>query len=108
MVKRAIRREFIEAFTNVDLLIMPTHPAPAFKFGAFDVDRLQMDLQDYFTAPANLTGLPAISVPCGFTTEKLPLGFQLMGSQFSEDLLLSTAYAFEQETQWFKEKPKLD
>ena len=83
VVKRLIRREFVQAFKDVDLLIMPTHPIPAFKFGAFEVDKLQMDLQDYFTCPMNLAGILAISLPCGFTKNKLPIGFQLSGSNVS-------------------------
>ena len=106
-VQNLIRREFKTVFNDVDLLIMPTHPVPAFKFGAFDTDKLQMDLQDYFTCPMNLAGIPAISIPCGFTKkENMPIGFQIIGSHLSEELIYQTAYAYERETSWHKMHPK--
>ena len=104
-VQRLIRREFIRAFNNVDLLIMPTHPMPAFKFGAFDVDRLQMDLQDYFTCSMNLAGIPAVSIPCGFTRSKLPIGMQIIGPHLSESTILRAAHAYEQKTEWHMMHP---
>jgi len=106
-VQRLIRREFLNAFNDVDLLIMPTQPAPAFKFGAFDVDKLQMDLQDYFTCPMNLAGIPAISLPCGFSKNNLPIGLQIIGPHLSEGLIYQTAYAYEQRTDWHKKHPKI-
>jgi len=106
-VQNLIRREFKTVFNDVDLLIMPTHPNPAFTFGAFDVDKLQMDLQDYFTCPMNLAGIPAISIPCGMTKKtNLPIGFQIIGSHLSEELIYQTAYAYEQETEWHTMHPK--
>ncbi len=105
-VQRLIRRDFSNMFRDVDLLIMPTHPMPAFKFGAFDVDKLQMDLQDYFTCPMNLAGIPAISLPCGMTKSKLPIGFQLIGPHFSEELIFQTAHVYEQNTQWHTLHPE--
>lgn len=105
-VQRMMSQEFHEAFKNVDLLIMPTHPAPAFKFGAFEKDKLQMDLQDYFTCAANLAGIPAISVPCGFTQDKMPIGFQIVGPHLSEDLIFQTAHAYEQATAWHTMHPE--
>lgn len=105
-VRRLIRREFIDKFNDVDLIVMPTHPIPAFKFGAFDVDKLQMDLQDYFTCPANLSGIPAISLPCGFTKSNLPIGFQIMGPHLSEGLIYQVAHAYEQKTEWHTMHPK--
>lgn len=102
---RVMRHEFVEAFKEVDLLIMPTQPAPAFKFGAYDVDKLQMDLQDYFTCPMNLVGIPAISLPCGFTANKLPIGFQLIGPHLSEELLYQVGHVYEQNTQWHTMHP---
>jgi aspartyl-tRNA(Asn)/glutamyl-tRNA(Gln) amidotransferase subunit A len=105
-VQRLIRREFIDAFKDVDILVMPTHPAPAFKFGAFDVDKLQMDLQDYFTCAMNLAGIPAISLPCGFSKDKLPIGFQLVGPHLSEGLLYRVADVYEQATPWHTKHPE--
>lgn len=105
-VQRLIRREFKTTFNDVDLLIMPTHPTPAFKFGAFDVDKLQMDLQDYFTCPMNLAGIPALSIPCGMTKNGLPIGFQLVGPHLSEGLIFQTAHVYEQNTEWHAMRPK--
>jgi aspartyl-tRNA(Asn)/glutamyl-tRNA(Gln) amidotransferase subunit A len=107
LVQRAIRGDFSQSFKNVDLLIMPTHPAPAFKFDAFDVDKLQMDLQDYFTCAMNLAGIPALALPCGFTTTGLPIGFQLAGPHLSEELLFSTAHAYQEATDWHKKHPNV-
>lgn len=106
LVRDMMRKEFIDTFKNYDLLLMPTAPCPAFKFGAFDTDKLQLDLQDYFTCAANLTGVPAISVPCGMTKENLPIGFQLYGPHLSEELIFKTAHAYEQETEWHTFFPK--
>ena len=99
-VQAVMRQQFLAAFNDVDLLLMPTTPSGAFTFGAFDNDRLKMDLQDYFNASANLTGLPALSVPAGFTKQGLPVGFQLMGPDLSEGLLFNVAHAYEQRTPW--------
>jgi aspartyl-tRNA(Asn)/glutamyl-tRNA(Gln) amidotransferase subunit A len=104
-VQHLMRQEFERAFDDIDVLLMPTHPIPAFKFGAFEVDILQMDLQDYFTCAVNITGVPAISVPCGFTKARLPIGFQFIGPHFSEQLLYKIAYAYEQATEWHKQHP---
>jgi aspartyl-tRNA(Asn)/glutamyl-tRNA(Gln) amidotransferase subunit A len=106
MVQRFIRRELVEAFNEVDVLVMPTHSMPAFKIGAFNVDKLQMDLQDFFTCPANLAGIPAISVPCGFTKNNLPIGMQFMGPHLSEDLLYQIAHVYEQKTEWHTRRPQ--
>ena len=105
-VQRLIRREFKTTFNDVDLLVMPTHPMSAFTFGAFDVDKLQMDLQDYFTCPMNLAGIPAISLPCGMTKDKLPIGFQLVGPHLSEGLIFQTAHVYEQNTPWHTMHPE--
>lgn len=106
-VQRLIRREFLDTFKDIDLLIMPSQPAPAFKIGTFEHDKLQMDLQDYFTCPVNLAGIPAISLPCGFSSNKLPIGFQLIGPHLSEGLLYQTAHAYEQATPWHAMHPAL-
>jgi aspartyl-tRNA(Asn)/glutamyl-tRNA(Gln) amidotransferase subunit A len=105
-VRALMHHELRNVFEKVDLLLMPVQAAPAFKFGAFEKNTLQMDLQDYFTAPANITGAPALSLPCGFTEQKLPIGFQLMGPHLSEELLFQTAYAYEQTTPWHKMHPE--
>jgi aspartyl-tRNA(Asn)/glutamyl-tRNA(Gln) amidotransferase subunit A len=105
-VQRMIRKEFVETFKNVDLLITPSQAMPAFKIGAFDNNKLQMDLQDYFTCFVNLAGVPAISVPCGFSKEGLPIGFQLVGPHLSEELLYRAAYRYEQAHEWHKMHPE--
>lgn len=105
-VQRMMRQEFLDAFKNVDLLFMPTSPCTAFEFDAYKDDKLKMDLQDYFTAPINLAGIPALSVPCGFASNGLPAGFQLVGPDFSEELLFQTAYAYEQKNKWYEQRPE--
>ncbi|MBN1549808.1 Asp-tRNA(Asn)/Glu-tRNA(Gln) amidotransferase subunit GatA [Candidatus Babeliales bacterium] len=104
-VQNMMRYELINAFQDVDLIVLPVHAAPAFKLGELNADPLQMDLQDYFTCSANLTGAPAISLPCGFTKEQLPVGFQLMGPHLSEELLFQTAHAYQQHTSWHTMHP---
>lgn len=106
-VRRAIRKEMADAFKNVDLLVMPTHAVPAFKLGAYDNNKLEMDLQDYFTAPINLAGVPAISIPVGFSHDGKPLGMQLIGSHLSEELIFQTAYAYQKKTDWHTKTPTL-
>jgi len=87
LVRELIRCDYAEAFGEVDVIVTPTTPNPAFKIGEKTSDPLTMYLEDIFTVPANLAGLPAISVPSGKTATGLPLGFQLTGPEFSEDLL---------------------
>jgi aspartyl-tRNA(Asn)/glutamyl-tRNA(Gln) amidotransferase subunit A len=102
-VQALMREEFLKAFEMVDVLFAPVSPTPAFKFNS--ISGLEMDLQDYFTAPANLTGVPALAVPCGFTKSNLPVGFQLLGPDLSEALLYQIAYAYEQQTTWHTMHP---
>ncbi len=104
-VRSLIIRDFEELFAEYDLLLTPTIPAPAFKLGERTADPLTMYLSDIFTISANLAGLPAISVPSGFSSSKLPLGLQLMGPPFSETKILQVAHAFEQETDYHLQHP---
>jgi aspartyl-tRNA(Asn)/glutamyl-tRNA(Gln) amidotransferase subunit A len=106
-VRTLIRRDFEEAFSRVDVLVAPTTPTPAFKIGEKTNDPLQMYLSDVFTVPINLAGIPAISVPCGFTAAGLPIGLQLIGRPFDEETILRLAYAFEQQTAYHQRKPSL-
>ncbi|MBV8660909.1 MAG: Asp-tRNA(Asn)/Glu-tRNA(Gln) amidotransferase subunit GatA [Candidatus Dependentiae bacterium] len=106
-VQRLIRHQFNEAFADVDMLFMPTQACPAFKFGAYDDNKLQMDLQDYFTAAVNLAGVPGISIPCGFTPDGLPIGFQLIGPHLSEEKLFQVGHAYQQITDWHTKNPTL-
>lgn len=103
-VQNMMKVEFAQAFEQVDLLFAPVTPCTAFTFDAFKDNALQMDLQDYFTAPVNLTGLPGLAVPCGFVDE-LPVGFQLIGNHLSEELIFQTAYAYEQQHAWHEQHP---
>jgi aspartyl-tRNA(Asn)/glutamyl-tRNA(Gln) amidotransferase subunit A len=106
-VVRLMRHEMLQAFTHeVDVVLMPTSSVPPFQFGAFAMNKLQMDLQDYFTCPANLVGIPAISVPAGFTKADLPIGMQLMTKHLEDELLLCVAHAYEQKTEWHMQRPK--
>ena len=107
LVQNLIRKDFHDTFQNFDLLIMPTQSVPAFKFGAYDNNKLQMDLQDYFTAGMNLAGIPAMSIPCGFTKENMPVGVQLIGPHLSEELLFKVGHAYQQVTDWHKKHPKI-
>jgi aspartyl-tRNA(Asn)/glutamyl-tRNA(Gln) amidotransferase subunit A len=106
-VRTLIRRDYETALEQVDLVAMPTSPVPAFRLGERMADPLQMYLADVFTVGANLSGLPAISVPCGFTREGLPIGLQLMARRFEEETMLRAADAYERETDWGKRRPEL-
>ncbi|QER41835.1 Asp-tRNA(Asn)/Glu-tRNA(Gln) amidotransferase subunit GatA [Thermodesulfobacterium sp. TA1] len=94
-VRTLILRDFLEAFKEVDLLITPVTPTPPFKIGEKITDPLQMYLSDIFTIPVNLAGLPGISLPIGLNSEGLPIGLQIIGPHFREDLLFSLAYQIE-------------
>jgi aspartyl-tRNA(Asn)/glutamyl-tRNA(Gln) amidotransferase subunit A len=106
-VRTLIKTDFENAFRSVDLIVTPTSPTPAFRIGDQTADPLQMYLADIFTISVNLAGVPAISVPCGFTAGNLPIGLQLIGKPFDEASLLQTSYAFEQSTEWHKRRPAL-
>ena len=105
-VRTLIRRDYETAFAaDVDAIAMPTCPTPAFRLGERADDPLQMYLADVFTVSANLAGLPAISVPCGFTAAQLPVGLQLTGKLFDEQTLLQAAHLYERQTPWSKRHP---
>jgi aspartyl-tRNA(Asn)/glutamyl-tRNA(Gln) amidotransferase subunit A len=105
-VRTLIRRDFLNAFKEVDALITPTSPIPAFKRGEKS-DPLAMYLCDIYTIGVNLAGLPAISVPCGFTRNALPIGLQLIGQPFQEVSLLAIAHAYDRAHDWNKKTPSL-
>ena len=106
-VRTLVRRDFQQAFERVDVIAAPTTPGVAFKFGEKE-DPLQMYLNDVFTIPVNLSGLPGISVPAGFTMAGLPIGLQLIGRAFDEPTLLRVAHAYERATAWRGRKPVLE
>ena len=106
-VRTLIRKNFEEAFKKFDVLVGPTMPFPPFKIGEKIEDPLALYMSDVDTVSANLAGLPAISVPCGFTNG-LPIGMQILGPLLREDLTLQVAYAFEQNTKYRNEKPPVN
>jgi len=106
-VRTKIIEDFNTAFGSCDAIITPTSPTPAFRIGEKTSDPLGMYLSDIYTIPANLAGLPAMSIPCGFSNDRLPIGLQIMAKPFDEEMIFRVAYTFEQNTDYHKEKPKL-
>jgi len=104
-VRAKMRHDFNAAFRRFDYLVTPTTPEPAFAIGAKTADPLSMYLNDIFTAPANLVGIPAIAVPSGFSRDGLPLSLQLMAPHFAERALFRAAGFFESETGWWRRAP---
>lgn len=96
-VRALIKQDFEKAFEQVDVIISPTTPTPAFKFGEKTHDPLQMYLEDIYTVPANLAGIPALSLPCGTTSSGLPIGIQLMGRWFEEETLFAVGKEIEKQ-----------
>jgi aspartyl-tRNA(Asn)/glutamyl-tRNA(Gln) amidotransferase subunit A len=106
-VRTLIRKDFEDAFCECDIVLTPTTPTPAFKIGEKMQDPLAMYLSDIFTIPANLAGIPAISFPCGYSHDGLPIGLQLMARHFDEETLIRTAYTYEQNANWKRVSPEL-
>ena len=106
-VRSLLKKDFEDALEQCDVIITPTAPTTAFTIGEKTTDPLQMYLSDIFTIAVNLAGLPALSVPCGFDDQGLPIGMQIIGRHFDESTILRTAYAFEQATDWHTRKPPL-
>nr|WP_203415547.1 Asp-tRNA(Asn)/Glu-tRNA(Gln) amidotransferase subunit GatA [Candidatus Scalindua japonica] len=106
-VRTLIKSDFEDAFDKVDCIISPTCPSPAFKIGEKITDPLEMYLSDIYTIPANLVGIPGVSIPCGFTTTGLPIGMQIMGKYFEEKKILQIAKLFENETGFHLKKPEI-
>jgi aspartyl-tRNA(Asn)/glutamyl-tRNA(Gln) amidotransferase subunit A len=104
-VRRLIADGFRQAFDQADVIMGPTAPSPAFRIGAKSDDPVGMYLNDIFTVAANLTGTPAMSIPCGFTGDGLPIGLQIQGNHFSEARLLEIAHRFQQATDWHAKAP---
>jgi aspartyl-tRNA(Asn)/glutamyl-tRNA(Gln) amidotransferase subunit A len=106
-VRSLIKKDFEAVFESCDAILTPTTPTTAFELGAKTADPLQMYLSDIYTISANLAGLPALSLPCGFDNDGLPIGMQIIGKSFDESTILNLAYAYEQTTDWHKRKPVL-
>lgn len=104
-IRNLIRQDFIEAFKNVDLILSPTSPTPAFKTGEKTSDPVSMYLSDIFTIAVNLAGLPGISIPAGFVNQ-LPIGVQLIGNLFGEAKLLNAAHCYQKATDWHQRNPE--
>ena len=103
-VRRLIQQDFVNAFREVDVLMSPTSPSPAFVQGEKNTDPVTMYLEDVFTIAVNLAGVPAMSVPAGFI-DGLPVGLQIIGDYFSEARLLNAAHQFQQVTDWHQREP---
>ncbi|HHT9114270.1 MAG: Asp-tRNA(Asn)/Glu-tRNA(Gln) amidotransferase subunit GatA [Planctomycetes bacterium] len=106
-VRNLIKSDFDAAFEKVDCIMCPTSPVPAFKIGERANNPLEMYLSDIYTIPANLAGIPGISIPCGFSKTGLPIGMQILAKHFEEKKILQIAYAFERETDFHLKKPAL-
>jgi aspartyl-tRNA(Asn)/glutamyl-tRNA(Gln) amidotransferase subunit A len=106
-VRTLIRQDFEEAFKACDLIVTPTAPTPPFRLGEKLNNPLQMYLSDIFTIPANLAGLPGISIPCGLSSRGLPIGLQIIGNLFEEEKIIHGAYCLEQNSDWHLTKPSL-
>jgi aspartyl-tRNA(Asn)/glutamyl-tRNA(Gln) amidotransferase subunit A len=106
-VRTLIKDDFDRAFKECDCIVTPTSPTAAFKIGEKTEDPLKMYLSDIYTISVNLAGIPAISVPCGFTKKGLPVGLQVLAKPFAEEMLFRVAYSYEQSTPWHSMKPKL-
>ena len=104
-VRRLIAEGFQRAYQQCDLILGPTAPTAAFKLGAKTSDPVQMYLNDIFTVAGNLTGAPAISIPCGFDRNGLPIGLQLQGNHFRESVILNAAHRYQQATDWQRREP---
>ena len=104
-IRRLIANDFVEAFKLCDLVVGPTTPTVAFKIGAKAADPVQMYLNDIYTVPANLAGLPGMSIPCGFGRDKLPVGLHIVGNYFSEARMLNAAHQYQKATDWHEREP---
>lgn len=106
-VRTKIIQDFKNAFEKVDVIAIPTTPATSFKFGEKTSNPVEMYLEDIYTVPVNIAGLPAISIPMGFDSKKLPIGLQIIGKAFDEERIINVAYTFEQNTKFHNMKPEI-
>ena len=107
-VRTLIREDFLQAFKQCQVLVTPVAPTAAFALGEKVDDPLQMYLSDVFTLPASLAGIPGISLPCGFSTQGLPIGLQILAPHFQEGLALQVGYNFEKDTDFHRRRPPLE
>ena len=107
-VRTLILKDFEKVFKKIDVLVSPSCPSTALPLGAGKESSMFGELQDILFEASSMAGLPAISLPCGFGRNNLPVGFQIMAPQFREDLVLKTAYAYQLATEWHKRKPELN
>jgi aspartyl-tRNA(Asn)/glutamyl-tRNA(Gln) amidotransferase subunit A len=107
-VRTLIRNDFSSAFRECDVIITPTCPSPPFTIGEKTDDPLSVYLADIYTIPANLAGIPALSLPCGFTGRGMPIGLQMLANVFQEERLLQVAHAYEHNTPWHTRKPPFE
>ena len=105
-VRRLIADDFGRAYQSCDVIMGPTAPSPAFRIGDKADDPVQMYLNDIFTVAGNLTGAPAISIPCGFDRRGLPIGLQIQANDFAEAKLLNVAHQYQQATDWHTRAPR--
>jgi len=104
-IRRLIAEDYARAFAHVDVIAGPTSPTVAFEFGAKTADPVQMYLNDIYTIPANLAGLPGLSIPAGFGAGGLPIGLQFVGNYFDEARMLAIAHQYQRVTDWHKRAP---
>jgi aspartyl-tRNA(Asn)/glutamyl-tRNA(Gln) amidotransferase subunit A len=104
-IRRLIAQDFAAAFGQCDLILGPTSPTVAFRLGAKAADPVQMYLNDIYTIPANLAGLPAMSIPCGFGAGNLPVGLHIVGNYFAEARMLNAAHQYQRATDWHGREP---
>ncbi|HEY2629435.1 MAG TPA: amidase family protein, partial [Usitatibacter sp.] len=105
-IRRLIANDFIAAFGKCDLIVGPAAPSVAYDLGSKTTDPVQMYLDDLYTIPINLAGLPGLSIPCGFGNKGRPVGLQIVGNYFDEARMLRAAHAFQQSTDWHVRVPK--
>lgn len=106
-VKNLIIKDFNNAFASNDIVLSPTNPTTAFRLGEKLTDPMEMYMSDVYTVPVNIAGLPAISIPCGFDSNGLPIGLQLISRHFNESIILQAAYTFEQNTDFHMKQPAI-
>lgn len=106
-VRTLIKKDFDEAFNKVDAIVAPTTPETAFKIGEKTQDPIKMYLSDVLTIPCNIAGLPGISIPCGFSSDGLPIGIQVLGKPFDEETVIHVAHAYQQNTNWRENRPNI-